>query len=144
MIERRRQILMIEDNAADVRLTREAFADQQIAGSLHVVRDGVEALEFLRRLPPFGAAPAPDLILLDLNLPRKSGRELLVELKSDPSLMLIPVVVLSTSGALRDVQECYRLHANAYVQKPVDFDRFVQAVRSIENFWLSTATAALQ
>jgi two-component system, chemotaxis family, response regulator Rcp1 len=129
------EILLVEDNAADVRLTREAFGET-IARNLSVVRDGVEALAFLRREGTFSAAPRPDLILLDLNLPRKSGREVLTEVKADPDLCRIPVVVLTTSSAEHDVNDSYALHANSYVTKPTLFEQFVAVVRAIDAYWL--------
>ncbi len=131
------EILLVEDNAGDVRLTREALKDAKVVNNLSVVGDGEEAMRFLRRQGPFQSAPRPDLILLDLNLPRKDGREVLEEIKSDPSLMVIPVVVLTTSKAEEDVVRSYRLHANCYIAKPVDFNRFMEVVRQLENFWLA-------
>jgi two-component system, chemotaxis family, response regulator Rcp1 len=133
-------ILIVEDNPADVRLTREAFAETRLQPTLHVARDGVEALAFLRRQAPFDDAPAPDLILLDLNLPRKDGREVLREIKRDPDLRRTPVVVLTTSHAPADVQQSYALHANCYITKPVDLDRFLELVQRVEQFWLATVT----
>jgi CheY-like chemotaxis protein len=133
-------ILIVEDNPADVRLTREAFAETPLRPTLHVARDGVEALAFLRREPPFADAPEPDMILLDLNLPRKDGRELLREIKGDPLLRRTPVVVLTTSRAPADVQQSYALHANCYLTKPVDLDGFLELVQRVEQFWLSTVT----
>jgi chemotaxis family two-component system response regulator Rcp1 len=130
------EILLVEDNAADVRLTREAFGEA-VARNISVVRDGVEALAFLRRELGFEAAPRPDLILLDLNLPRKSGREVLTEIKSDADLRRIPVVVLTTSSAEHDVNDSYALHANSYVTKPTFFEQFVAVVRAIDAYWLS-------
>lgn len=134
------EILMVEDNPGDVRLTVEALKDAKIANRLHVVADGVAALEFLRRSAPYEAAPRPDLILLDLNLPRKNGREVLAEIKSDPALMTIPVVILTTSRAEEDVLRAYSLHANCYITKPVDFIQFITIVKTIEQFWLSIVT----
>jgi CheY-like chemotaxis protein len=130
------EILLVEDNPGDVRLTVEALKEAKVRNNLHVAKDGVEAMEFLRRAGAHAEAPRPDLVLLDLNLPRKDGREVLQEIKTDPDLDLIPVVVLTTSQAEQDVLESYQLHANAYVTKPVDLERFLQVVRSIENFWL--------
>lgn len=130
------EILLVEDNPGDVRLTVEALKEAKVRNNLHVAPDGVEAMEFLRRTGAHAEAPRPDLVLLDLNLPRKDGREVLQEIKTDPDLDLIPVVVLTTSQAEQDVLESYQLHANAYVTKPVDLERFLQVVRSIENFWL--------
>ena len=134
------EILMVEDNPADIRLTREAFAEGRINNALHVVSDGVQALAFLRREPPYGNAPRPDLILLDLNLPRKDGREVLADLKSDPAFRRIPVVILTTSRSDADVLRTYDLHANCYITKPVDLDRFLEIVRTIENFWVTAVT----
>ena len=133
-------ILMVEDNPADVRLTQEAFRNGKIRNTLSVARDGVEAIDYLRRRGRFPDAPRPDLILLDLNLPRKNGREVLAEIKADPSLMRIPVVVLTTSRAENDVLKTYALHANCYVVKPADLDEFIDVVKSIEHFWLKAAT----
>jgi CheY-like chemotaxis protein len=130
-------ILLVEDNPADVRLTVEAFKDGKIANRLHVTRDGVEATNFLHRLPPYPDAIRPDLILLDLNLLRKNGREVLAEIKQAPALRQIPVVVLTTSKADEDVIRSYDLHANCYISKPIDFERLIQIVRAIENFWIS-------
>lgn len=130
-------VLLVEDNPADVRLTREVLADGKITNTLHVVADGEEAMAFLRNKGPFASAPRPDLILLDLNLPRKDGREVLAEVKSDPSLKLIPVVILTTSRSDRDILESYNLHANCYISKPVDLLQFMEVVRTIEDFWLS-------
>jgi CheY-like chemotaxis protein len=130
-------VLLVEDNPADVRLTREVLADGKITNTLHVVADGEEAMAFLRNKGPFAAAPRPDLILLDLNLPKKDGREVLAEVKSDPSLKLIPVVILTTSRSDRDILESYNLHANCYISKPVDLLQFMEVVRTIEDFWLS-------
>jgi chemotaxis family two-component system response regulator Rcp1 len=129
-------ILLVEDNPGDVRLTREALHEAKMANNLHVAADGVEALEFLRSANGRDR-PRPDLILLDLNLPRKSGREVLEEVKSDPDLHRIPVVVLTTSEAEEDIERSYELHANAYIRKPVDFGAFIDVVRAIEDFWFS-------
>lgn len=134
------EILLVEDNPADVRLTREAFREGKIHYALNIAKDGVEALEFLRRQGRFADAPRPDLILLDLNLPRKDGREVLAEVKADPALMRIPVVVLTTSRAEMDVVKSYDLHANCYVVKPVDLDQLIDVVRSIDSFWLCAVT----
>ncbi len=130
-------ILLVEDDPGDVLMTREAFAHHKIRNPLHVAEDGVEALRFLKREGPFGEAPRPGLILLDLNLPRKDGRELLGEIKQDPRLRTIPVVVLTTSEAEEDILRSYELHANAYVTKPVDFEKFVEVVRKIDDFWVT-------
>lgn len=131
------EILLVEDNEGDVRLTREALREGKIRNNLSVAADGVEALRFLRREGPHGDAPRPDLILLDLNLPRKNGQEVLEEIKSDPDLKRIPVVVLTTSDAEQDVLRSYDLHANCYITKPVVLDSFLEVVRSLEDFWVS-------
>jgi CheY-like chemotaxis protein len=130
-------VLLVEDDPGDVLLIREAFEDNKVANRLSVVADGVEALQFLRREGHFADAPRPDLMLLDLNLPRKDGREVLSEVKADESLRRIPVVVLTTSEAEEDVLRSYDLHANAYVTKPVDFERFISVVRRIDDFFVS-------
>lgn len=130
------EILLVEDNPGDARLTREALRDAKVRNNLHVAPDGVEALAFLRRQGKHAAAPRPDLILLDLNLPKKDGREVLEEIKQDDRLRHIPVVILTTSQAERDIAESYRLRANAFVTKPVDLEQFLKVVRSIEHFWL--------
>ncbi len=130
-------ILMVEDNPGDARLTREALKESKVCNNLHHVRDGVEAMEFLRKEGEFGHAPMPDIILLDLNLPRKDGRQVLAELKAIPHLKHIPVVVLTTSEAEQDIVKSYELHANCYITKPVDLDKFVEIIHGIENFWLS-------
>jgi CheY-like chemotaxis protein len=130
-------ILLVEDDPGDVLMTREAFEHHKIRNALHVVSDGVEALEFLNREGRFESAPRPGLILLDLNLPRKDGRELLGEIKQDPELRTIPVVVLTTSEAEEDILRSYDLHANAYVAKPVDFEKFAEVVRKIDDFWVT-------
>ena len=130
-------VLLVEDDPGDVLMTREAFADNKVANELLVVNDGVDALAFLRKQGAFATAPTPDLILLDLNLPRVDGREVLASVKDDPVLRQIPVVVLTTSEAEEDVLRSYELHANAYVTKPVDFDRFVEVVRKIDEFFVS-------
>ena len=131
------EILLVEDNPGDVRLTREALKDGKVLNRLNVVTDGVEAMEYLRRQGQYAAAPRPDVILLDLNLPRKDGREVLAELKVDPELKRIPVVVLTTSDAEKDVLKAYDLHANCYITKPVDLEKFLEVVASVEHFWLS-------
>ena len=131
------EILLVEDSPADVDLTREALEDAKVRNNLHVASDGVEALAFLRREGRYADAPHPDLILLDLNLPKKDGREVLAEIKADPLLRRIPVVVLTTSEAEQDILQSYDLHANCYVTKPVDLDAFMHVVRSIEDFWLA-------
>ena len=130
------EILLVEDNPGDVRLTTEAFRDARVHNHLHVAVDGVDALAFLRREGRHRDAPRPDLILLDLNLPRRTGREVLEEIKEDSHLKHIPVVILTTSQAERDILESYRLRANAYVTKPVDLEQFLKVIQSIEQFWL--------
>ncbi len=130
-------VLLVEDDPGDVVLVTEAFEHNKVNNELHAVQDGVEALQFLRREAPYEDAPTPDLILLDLNLPRKDGREVLEEIKADDALRRIPVVVLTTSKAEEDVLRSYDLHANAYVTKPVDFDRFIEVVRQIDEFFVS-------
>jgi chemotaxis family two-component system response regulator Rcp1 len=134
------QILLVEDNPGDVRLTMEALRDAKVRNNLHVVADGVEAMNFLRREGTYLEAPRPDLILLDLNLPKKDGREVLAEIKADDHLRSIPVVILTTSQAEQDIVRSYNLHANCYVTKPVDLDQFIKVVRSIEDFWLTIVT----
>ncbi len=131
------EILLVEDNPGDVRLTIEALREGKVRNNLHVATDGVEALEFLRRSGRFEAAPRPDMILLDLNLPRMDGRELLAEIKADPEIRRIPIIVLTTSQAEGDVLRSYDLHANCYITKPVDVETFFSVVRSIDNFWLA-------
>jgi two-component system, chemotaxis family, response regulator Rcp1 len=130
-------ILLIEDNAADVRLTEEVLTESKVHNNLMVANDGVEALKCLRQQEKFKDSPRPDLILLDLNLPIKDGREVLAEIKADPSLKRIPVVVLTTSKAEEDILKTYNLHANCYITKPVDLEQFVTVVRYIEDFWLA-------
>jgi CheY-like chemotaxis protein len=131
------EILLVEDNPGDVRLTREALLTNKINNTMRVASDGVEALQMLRRQGEHENTPRPDLILLDLNLPRKDGREVLEEIKQDPQLKRIPVVVLTTSSAEEDILRSYDLHANAFVTKPVSLFEFIEAVKSIEEFWLS-------
>ena len=130
-------ILLVEDSPADVLIAREALAEAKLFNTIHVAEDGVEALDFLYRRGKFASVPRPDLILLDLNLPRKNGREVLAEIKADENLKSIPVVVLTTSSAEEDILKSYNLHANCYVVKPVEFDSFVKAVQSIQQFWFS-------
>jgi CheY-like chemotaxis protein len=130
-------VLLVEDDQGDVLMTREAFAHHKIHNELHVVTDGEQALQFLRREGEYQDAPRPGLILLDLNLPRRDGREVLAEVKADPELCSIPVVVLTTSEAEEDILRSYSLHANAYVSKPVDFDRFVEVIRRIDDFFVT-------
>ena len=131
------EILMAEDNPGDVRLTMEALHDAKVLNRMNVAVDGVEAMAFLRREGQYANAPRPDLILLDLNMPRKDGREVLAEVKEDPDLRRIPVVVLTTSTAEKDIMESYDFHANCYIAKPVDLDQFLEVVKSIEDFWLT-------
>ena len=133
-------ILLVEDNQGDIRLVREAFKDVKLHNRLFVAEDGVEALAFLRKEGKYSDVPKPDIILLDLNLPRKDGREVLSEIKEDPDLKRIPVVVMTTSTAESDVMKSYDLHANCYITKPVDFDQFIKVVKSIDNFWLNIVT----
>ena len=133
-------ILLVEDSPTDVLITREAFTESKLLNTLHVVEDGVEALEFLSRTGKYASMPRPDLILLDLNLPRKNGRELLGEIKSDPRFKNIPVVILTTSQSEKDILEAYDQHANCYIVKPVEFGNFVEAVKSIRQFWFSVVT----
>ena len=130
------EVLMVEDNPGDVRLTQEALHEAKVRNNIHVVADGVEALAFLQRQGRYASAPRPDVILLDLNLPKKDGREVLAEIKADPNLRRIPVVVLTSSEAEEDILKAYNLYANAYVTKPVDLDKFIAVARSIEGFWL--------
>ena len=130
------EVLLVEDDPGDVLMTQEAFADNKVSSSLHVVSDGVTAMEFLRKSGKYGSAPTPDLVLLDLNLPGMGGREVLAAVKGDPVLRQIPVVVLTTSELEEDVLRSYELHANAYVTKPVDFERFIEVVRQIDQFFI--------
>ena len=130
-------VLLVEDDPGDVVLIREAFEFNKVRNALHTVSDGVEALDFLHRRGPYAGAPRPDLVLLDLNLPRKDGREVLEEIKADRDLRTIPVVILTTSEAEEDILRSYDLHANAYVTKPVDFDRFIEVVRLIDDFFVT-------
>lgn len=134
------EILLVEDNPGDARLTREAMREGKMLNRIHHVRDGVEALAFLRHEDEFRDVPVPDIILLDLNMPRKNGREVLAEIKEDSRLRLIPIVVLTTSENEKDIIESYELHANCYIVKPVNLERFTEIVRAIENFWLSIVT----
>ncbi len=131
------EILLVDDNAGDVRLTVEALKDAKVRNRLHIARDGVEAMAFLRREGQHANKPRPDIILLDLNMPKKDGREVLTELKADPALRSIPVVVLTTSKAEEDILKSYNLHANCYITKPVDLDQFLTVIKSIEDFWLT-------
>lgn len=133
-------LLLVEDNPGDVRLTQEAFKAGRVKVNLQVAADGAEAVDFLRRKGKFASAPRPDLILLDLNLPKLNGREVLSEIKSDPDLRRIPVVVMTTSNSQQDIQKAYTLNANCYISKPMEYDDFVGIVESIEDFWLTKAT----
>jgi two-component system, chemotaxis family, response regulator Rcp1 len=132
-------ILLVEDNPADVRLTQEAFKETRLRCKLHIARDGAEALDFLRQNGRFSAAPRPDIILLDLNLPKKDGREVLAEVKEAPQFKRIPVVVLTTSNAADDIHHTYEHHANCFITKPTGLDDFVEVVKRIEEFWLKIA-----
>jgi two-component system, chemotaxis family, response regulator Rcp1 len=131
------EILLVEDNPGDIRLTKEALKDSKILNNLNVVEDGMEAMTFLRKEGKYVDAPRPDLVLLDLNLPKKDGRDVLKEVKEDPILRRIPVVILTTSRSEQDILKTYDLYANCYINKPVDLDQFVTVVKSIENFWFS-------
>ncbi len=131
------EILLVEDNPGDVRLTREALKETKVLNRLNVVSDGIEAMAYLRKEDGFADAVAPDLILLDLNLPRKDGREVLEDIKSDPALRHIPVVILTVSQAEQDIMKTYDLHANCYITKPINLDQFVEVVKAIEDFWLT-------
>jgi CheY-like chemotaxis protein len=134
------EVLMVEDSSTDILLTREALRDTGVPSTLHTVDNGEDALRYLRRQSPYTEMIRPDVILLDLNLPRKSGKEVLAEIKQDPDLRTIPVVVFSTSRAEEDVVSAYSHHANCYVPKPLDYSRFGEVLRSIEHFWLKIAT----
>jgi CheY-like chemotaxis protein len=146
MTERRQgqvvDVLLVEDDPGDVLMTREAFGHYKIQNELHVVTDGEQALQFLRRTGDYEGAPRPGLILLDLNLPRRDGLEVLAELKADPELKVIPVVILTTSQAEQDILRSYALHANAYVSKPVDFERFMEVIQQIDNFFITVVKLA--
>ena len=131
------EILLVEDSASDADLTEEALGEGKVLNHLHWVQDGVEALAFLHRQGKYSDAPRPDLILLDLNLPKKDGRDVLAQIKADPSLKLIPVVILTTSAAERDILRTYELNANCYVTKPIDLEQFISVVKLIEEFWLA-------
>lgn len=130
------RILLVEDNPGDVRLTQEALRGAKVANDLQVVGDGEAAIDYLRRRGRYVDAPRPDIVLLDLNLPRLDGREVLMDIKSDPDLAKIPIIILTSSTAERDIHSAYELHANCYISKPVDFTEFIEAVRSLEGFWL--------
>lgn len=134
------EVLLVEDSPTDVMITREALAEAKILNNLHVVENGEDAIAYVRRKPPYADAARPDLILLDLNIPRKPGHEVLEELKNDPGLRAIPVVVLTTSSAEEDVLKAYGLYANCFITKPVDFDAFCQVVRTVEHFWICVVT----
>jgi two-component system, chemotaxis family, response regulator Rcp1 len=136
------EILLVEDNPVDVLMTKRALEDGRVCNNLNVVHDGEEAMEFLRQVGRFVNAPEPDLILLDLNLPKKSGREVLSEIKQDPGLLHIPVIVLTSSEAEKDILMSYRLHANCFITKPVNLDQFSAVVRSIEGFWFAVVKLA--
>jgi CheY-like chemotaxis protein len=138
------EILLVDDNPGDIRLTREALDGGQMRNNIHVAEDGMQAMAFLRREGDYTDAPRPDLILLDLNLPRKDGREVLREIKSDADLKLIPVVVLTTSQAEQDILRSYSLHANCYITKPVDLEQFFKVVESIEGFWLTVVKLPME
>jgi chemotaxis family two-component system response regulator Rcp1 len=134
------EILLVEDSPADILITREAFQEARLINSIHSVEDGVQAMEFLHRRGSYASAPRPDLILLDLNLPRMNGREVLAQIKADADLKHIPVIILTTSSAHEDILKAYDLHANCYVVKPVGFENFLRAVQSIRNFWFSVVS----
>jgi two-component system, chemotaxis family, response regulator Rcp1 len=131
------ELLLVEDSPGDVRLTREAFKESRVLNHLHVVKDGVEAIAFLRKEGQYANVVRPDLILLDLNLPKKNGQEVLAEIKEDPGLKRIPVVILTVSKAEEDILRSYNLHANCFITKPVELDQFLTAIKGIENFWLA-------
>ncbi|MES9936050.1 MAG: response regulator [Sedimenticola sp.] len=131
------EILLIEDNPGDVRLAQEAMRDGKVVNNLSVASDGEQAMSFLRKVGSYADAPRPDLIILDFNLPRKDGREVLAEIKADPHLLRIPVVVLTMSKAEEDIQKAYELHANCYITKPIDLDQFINVVKGIEEFWFT-------
>jgi two-component system, chemotaxis family, response regulator Rcp1 len=133
------EILLVEDSASDADLLIETLSDSEILSTIHIAKDGVEAIAFLHQKGKYAAAPRPDLILLDLNLPRKDGREVLAEVKTDPDLGKIPIIVLTTSAADEDIFQAYKLHANSYITKPVGLEEFVHIVKAIELFWLATA-----
>lgn len=138
------EILLVEDSSTDVMLTKAALKHAKMSNNLQVVKDGVEALAFLRKEGQYAEVPRPDLILLDLNMPRKDGREVLTEVKGDDKLRTIPVVVLTTSQAQEDVLKAYGLHANCYISKPVDFAQFTNVVRAIDNFWFTVVTLPVE
>ena len=134
------EVLLVEDNPADARLMREALRGAKVESQISVVTDGAQALEFLKQQGKYENAPRPDMIILDLNLPKKDGREVLAEIKKDPDLMLIPVAVLTTSQAHQDIIKAYKLHANCYITKPMELDQFARVVQSFEDFWLKSVT----
>jgi CheY-like chemotaxis protein len=134
------EILLVEDSPSDTELTIEALKDFKVRNHVSIVEDGVQAMQFLRRQGPYAGSPRPDMIMLDLNLPRKDGREVLAEIKGDDHLKTIPIVVLTTSRAEQDILRAYQLNANCYINKPVDFNQFLEVVRSIESFWLFVVT----
>ena len=134
------EILLVDDSPADVALTQEAFSDNKLCNNLSVVNNGVEAMDFLHKIGRYSSVPTPDIILLDLNMPRKDGREVLAEIKADNVLKYIPVVIMTVSKDDKDILESYRLHANCYISKPVKFEDFAEIVRSFENFWFSIVT----
>ena len=138
------EILLIEDSTTDILITQEALHEARLPNHLNIVEDGVKALDFLRQIGSYAQAPRPDLILLDLNLPRKNGQEVLAEIKNDPGLQQIPIVVLTTSSAEEDIIKAYALHANCYVVKPLDFISFVEVIRSIRHFWFTVVTLPLE
>jgi len=133
-------ILIVEDNPTDVLIAKEGFLNAEMKNTLHVADDGIEAMEFLRQRGKYAAAPRPDLIVLDLNMPRKNGHEVLAEIKADENLKNIPVVILTTSKSEEDISKAYRCHANCYISKPVDFDEFTKVVKTIQDFWFSIVT----
>jgi chemotaxis family two-component system response regulator Rcp1 len=133
-------ILLVEDNPGDARLAAEALKEGKLKNRLHIVHDGVEAISFLKRVNGYAASPRPHMIMLDLNLPRKDGREVLAEIKADEELKRIPVIILTTSQADQDIAKAYGLHANCYITKPVDLDQFISVIRSVEEFWCSLVT----
>jgi CheY-like chemotaxis protein len=130
-------ILIVEDNSGDIVLTREAFGEVGLSEKVHISKDGEEAMRFLKKESPFENVPTPDIILLDLNIPKKDGREILAEIKNDDRLKVIPVIILTTSKSEKDILSCYRSYANCYIEKPVDFDQFVEIIGSIKDFWLN-------
>lgn len=129
------EILLVEDNSGDIRLTQEALKESKIYNSLHVVTDGVEAIDFLNKTGDYANVPTPDLILLDLNLPKKNGFEVLAEIKESPELRFIPVIALTTSESEKDILQSYKMHANCFISKPVEYDSFINVIKGIEDFW---------